>query len=61
MKAEENKDAFIKEVVLLKQPYVKDQSLTVEDYLNEQIAHFKENIQIGRFARFDLGESKIVC
>ena len=59
--AENDKDAFIKEVVLLKQPYVKDQSLTVEDYLNEQVAHFKENIQIGHFARFDLGGRKSVC
>ena len=61
LKKQDDKDAYIKEVVLLKQSYVKDQSLTVEDYLNEQIAHFKENIQIGHFARFDLGESKIVC
>lgn len=61
LKAEKEPQAYIKEVVLLKQIYVKDQSLTVEDYLNEQIAYFKENIQIGHFARFDLGGRKSVC
>ncbi|MDD5606128.1 MAG: translation elongation factor Ts [Patescibacteria group bacterium] len=58
---QDDRAAYAKEVALLKQPYVKDQSRTVEDYVNEQIAHFKENIQIGSFARFDLGSEKIVC
>lgn len=61
LSGEADSRVYIKEVVLLKQPYVKDQSLTVEDYLNEQIAYFKENIQIGHFARFDLGRTKSVC
>lgn len=59
--AQSDSESYISEVVLLKQSYVKDPSLTVEDYLNEQVAHFKENIQIGHFVRFDLGGPRIVC
>ncbi len=40
---------------LMSQPFVKDPSITVADLLNEQVAHFKENIKIGRFVRMELG------
>lgn len=52
-----DKEAYLAEVVLLKQPFVKDQGRTVEDVLHEQIGHFKENIKIGRFVRMELGGS----
>jgi len=52
---QDDPDAYAKEICLLQQPYVKDQSKTVEDFLNEQISHFKENIKINRFVRFELG------
>jgi len=56
LKKQDNADAYISEVCLLAQPYVKDLSKTIEDLLNEQVAEFKENIQIKRFVRFELGD-----
>ncbi len=53
---EPDKDAFIKAHCLLLQPFVKDPGKTIGDYLNELIAKIGENIQIGRFIRFKVGE-----
>ncbi len=47
---------FKEENCLLKQPYVKDTSQTVEEYLKETITKIGENIQIRRFTRFQLGD-----
>jgi elongation factor Ts len=47
---------FYAESVLLEQPFVKDEKITVGDYLKAHIAKFGENITIGRFSRFELGE-----
>ena len=47
---------FFKENSLLKQPYVRDPELSVEDVLNEMIAKIGENITIRRFVRFQTGE-----
>ncbi len=47
---------FYKEVSLMDQPYVKDPSKSIADYLNEVIAKTGENITIRRFSRFQLGE-----
>ncbi len=49
---------FLKEICLLEQPYVKDPKLTIQDYLNQLIAKIGENIRIGRFIRFKVGESE---
>jgi elongation factor Ts len=46
----------LKEMSLLPQPYVKDQSITVEELVTQSVAKLGENIQIRRFARFVLGE-----
>lgn len=43
------------DVSLLKQPFVKDNSKTVEDILKEISAKTGENIRIKRFARFEIG------
>ncbi len=43
---------------LLKQEYIKEPELTIEDYLNGVIAQIKENIKIKRFIRYKLGEEK---
>lgn len=43
------------DICLLNQKYVKDDSKTVQDYLNETIARTGENIVIRRFIRFELG------
>lgn len=36
------------------QPFIKDQSKTVKDYLQEKIAKFGENIEIAAFDRYEL-------
>jgi elongation factor Ts len=41
-------------VCLLKQPFVKNDQLTVEDVLNELIAKMGENIKIRHFVRFEV-------
>lgn len=43
---------------LMEQPYVKDPDKSVGDLLNEAVGRIGENMQIGRFARFVLGEGK---
>jgi elongation factor Ts len=43
------------DVPLLDQPYIRDQSKTVQDLVNETIAKVRENIVIRRIARFELG------
>lgn len=49
-------EKFYKDVCLLSQQYVKDPQKTIEDVLKETIAKIGENIQIKRFARFQIGE-----
>lgn len=44
------------EACLLLQPYIRDASRTVEELVKEAIAQTGENIQIRRFARFELGQ-----
>lgn len=41
---------------LLLQPYIRDPDVTIQDIINETIAKVGENIQVGRFTRFELGE-----
>ena len=41
---------------LLEQPFVKDTSKTIQDLLNELVAKIGENIVIGRFVRYKIGE-----
>ncbi|MFW6323506.1 MAG: translation elongation factor Ts [Desulfovibrionales bacterium] len=47
---------YFKEVCLLEQPFIKDDSVTIQEHLNNHIAVLGENIQIGRFFRLTLGE-----
>ena len=42
--------------VLLLQPWVKDESITVSDLVRKVIADTGENIVVRRFSRFELGE-----
>ncbi len=48
---------FKEEAVLLNQVYVRDDSLTVQQLLNQLVASIGENIVIRRFARWELGET----
>lgn len=47
---------FYSEIVLLEQPYVKDDKKTVEELLKESIATIGENIQVGAFHRIAIGD-----
>ena len=49
-------NAFLQDNVLLEQPYVKDDSMTVQQLLDETSAKVGERIAVRRFARFKLGE-----
>ena len=54
---EKDQKTFLKEHCLLSQVFIKDPSLTIQEYLNSLIAKIGENIQIGRFTRYKVGES----
>jgi elongation factor Ts len=47
---------FKEEVCLLSQPYIRDESATIEQMLNQNIASLGESIIIRRFQRWELGE-----
>lgn len=54
-------EGFIKKFkddsVLLRQPYIRDDSITIQDMINSNVAAMGERIIIRRFARFALGEA----
>jgi elongation factor Ts len=47
---------FKDEVVLLRQKYIRDEAITVEQLVNQAVASLHENIVIRRFVRWQLGE-----
>jgi len=49
-------EKFYSEVCLLDQLFVKNDKITIKDYLNELIGKVGENILIRRFVRFQVGE-----
>jgi elongation factor Ts len=52
-------EKFKDEVVLLRQPYIRDESMNVEKLLLQTVAAIGENLIIRRFQRWELGESVI--
>lgn len=48
--------AFYEQTVLLDQPYVKDDSKTIQELLDETSAKVGEKVAVRRFVRFRLGE-----
>jgi elongation factor Ts len=54
--AEGRLQKFKDETVLLRQPYIRDEDLTIEKLLLQNIASIGENIIIRRFQRWELGE-----
>ena len=44
-----------RELCLLEQPFVQDESRTIQDLLSEVVGKTGENIRVRRFARFELG------
>jgi len=49
-------DKFYAAVCLLEQPFIKDDKITIKDYLTQQIGKIGENMSINRFTRFAVGE-----
>ena len=56
LKAEKKPDDFIKAHCLISQAFIKDPSITVNDYLGTVVAKLGENIVIRRFIRYKVGE-----
>ena len=48
---------YYKEACLMDQPFIKDDSKSIADLINEAVAVLGENIQIGRFTRMALGDN----
>ncbi|HEY9752501.1 MAG TPA: translation elongation factor Ts, partial [Coleofasciculaceae cyanobacterium] len=49
-------DKRLKELSLVDQPFIRDQNITIEELVKQNIATLGENIQVRRFVRFVLGE-----
>lgn len=49
-------DKTLRETCLMDQPFIRDQSITVEELVKREVARLGENIQVRRFDRFVLGE-----
>jgi len=47
---------FFEEVCLLDQPYIREDKLKVRDLITQLVAKMGENIKVGRFARFEIGQ-----
>ncbi|KAH9300806.1 hypothetical protein KI387_012389 [Taxus chinensis] len=44
------------EIALLEQPFIKDDSILVKDFVKQAVASLGENIRVRRFVRYNLGE-----
>ncbi len=49
-------EGSIEETVLLKQPFIRDPKTSIEQLIKDAIAQTGENIQVRRFARYELGQ-----
>jgi len=47
---------FFEEICLLDQPYIREDKLKVKDLITQLVAKMGENIKVGRFARFEIGQ-----
>lgn len=45
---------YFEDVCLLKQPFIKDENITIEDLITQKIAKLGEKIEIKRFVRYGL-------
>ncbi|MCM8805613.1 MAG: elongation factor Ts [Candidatus Omnitrophica bacterium] len=48
-------EQFYREKVLFEQTFIKDDSITIGDYVKSKIAKLGENIQVRRFTRYEIG------
>lgn len=54
---EGNIKKFKEETVLLMQPYIRDESITIQQLINQNVVAMGENIIVRRFVRWALGET----
>jgi elongation factor Ts len=47
---------FFAEICLLDQPYIREDKIKVRDLINRLVAKVGENIKVGRFARYEIGQ-----
>jgi elongation factor Ts len=47
---------YFEEVCLLDQPYIREDKIKVRDLISRLVAKMGENIKVGRFARFEIGQ-----
>jgi elongation factor Ts len=47
---------FFAEVCLLDQPYIREDKIKVRDLITRLVAKMGENIKVGRFARYEIGQ-----
>ncbi len=46
---------YYEDVCLLEQAFIKDTNIKIKDIIKEKIATYGENIEVGRFVRFQIG------
>lgn len=49
-------EKYLNDVCLLRQPYIRDEEITIQQLLLQNIASIGENVVIRRFERWELGE-----
>lgn len=52
--AEGKLNKWFSEITLMEQPYIKDEDVTIEEFVKSKIASLGENMAIKRFARFTI-------
>ncbi len=50
-------EKFKNEVVLMRQPYIRNEEITIQQLINEKVVALGENVVVRRFARWALGET----
>ena len=49
---------FYEEVCLYEQPFIRDNTVSIQDLIKQKIAKLGENISVARFARFKVGDTQ---
>ena len=52
---------FYEDFVLLEQKYFKDESKTIKDLINDNVAALGEKIEVGRFCRMKISSNSTAC
>lgn len=54
-------EKFYEEVCLMEQPFIKENTVTIQDLIKQKIAKLGENIVVARFTRFKVGETVVAA